>query len=93
MQSAPLQNGSRLSKQATQMASAPAVVYTPSFGDFVLGVDVLDAGASREWERRTDAPLALRLTLGGPEDGQEPDNGPRDLVRLARRTCMHMPSS
>jgi hypothetical protein len=67
---------------------SPAVVYTASFGDFVLGGGAADAGASREWERRTDAPLALRLTLGGLEDGEEAEIAARDLVRLAEYARM-----
>lgn len=40
-----------------------------SFGaGFVLGGDALGAGAADDWERRRDAPTALRIAIG--EDGE-----------------------
>jgi len=35
---------------------------------FVLGGDALGAGAADDWERRRDAPTALRIAIG--EDGE-----------------------
>ena len=46
-------------------------LYEPLFAagsGFVLGGDALGAGAADDWERRRDAPTALRITIG--DDGE-----------------------
>ena len=67
---------------------ATETVYEPAFDGFVLGDDDLGAGASRELERRTDAPLSLRVTLGDDgEDEQRAVAAPPVRERASVRVC------
>ena len=62
-------------------------LYEPLFATgsgFVLGGDTLGAGAADDWERRRDAPTALRITIG--EDG-EATAAPAQQ-RAVRRGCL-----
>ena len=68
---------------------ATETVYEPAFDGFVLGDDHLGAGASRELERRQDAPLALRVTLGDDgEDEQRAIEAPPVRERASERACV-----
>ncbi len=60
-------------------AQAVPLYDTLSFG-FVLGGDELAAGAADDWERRRDAPTAMRIAI---DDGGEPQAPPaeHDAVR------------
>lgn len=72
-------------------ASGAAPLYEPLLGGglgFVLGGEGADAaGPAGDWERRCDAPTALRIAIGDDGEPQAPPEA-HDTVRATRvRAC------
>jgi hypothetical protein len=72
-----------------------AVLYEPLYGisydaGFVLGggaaLSAPLAGAAGDWERRRDAPTAMRIAIGGDGEQQAPP-AEGDTVRASRGCC------
>jgi hypothetical protein len=61
-------------------AAAPLYESMYDTACFVLGGDDLAAGAAGDWERRRDAPCALRIAIGDDGEQQAPPEA-HDTVR------------